>query len=62
MSDREVPFDEDATCDGCGKIGAFDFMGDFYCPKCAEQAVESETDDDQDEEVPGDPTSLPPQP
>ena len=31
---RDVPFDKDAVCDGCGAMGAFDFMGDFFCPKC----------------------------
>ena len=31
---RDVPFDENAICDGCGTLGAFDFMGDFFCPKC----------------------------
>ena len=34
MSDRDVPFDENATCDGCGTIGAWDFMGDYFCEKC----------------------------
>jgi hypothetical protein len=31
---REVPFDEDAVCDHCGKRGAFDFMGDLICAEC----------------------------
>jgi len=31
---RDVPFDENATCDGCGATGAADFMGDIYCEKC----------------------------
>ena len=31
---REVPFDKDAICDICGAQGAFDFMGDFVCPRC----------------------------
>ena len=35
MSDRGVPFDEDAICDVCGKNGAFDFMGDYLCPDCS---------------------------
>lgn len=47
MGSREVPFDRDATCDGCGAKGAFDFMGDYLCPKCAEKAVESDDDDEQ---------------
>ena len=34
MSDRTVPFDESANCDGCGRKGAFDFMGDLYCQDC----------------------------
>lgn len=31
---REVPYDENAVCDGCGKIGAFDYMGDYFCDIC----------------------------
>ncbi len=31
---RDVQFDENAVCDECGVLGAFDFMGDFVCPKC----------------------------
>lgn len=36
--DREIPFDEDAICDGCGCKGAYDFMGDYLCDKCASKA------------------------
>lgn len=47
---REIPFDENAECDWCGAIGAFDFMGDFLCPNCAASAIppdyESEEEDD----------------
>lgn len=32
--DREIPFEKDAKCDVCGKMGAFDFMGDYICEKC----------------------------
>ena len=39
MGDREVPFDNDAICDACGKVGAFDFMGDLLCPECAGKAI-----------------------
>lgn len=31
---RDVPFDEEETCDICGKKGAYDFMGDYICPEC----------------------------
>ena len=31
---RDIPFDVNEICDGCGKKGAFDFMGDFYCADC----------------------------
>jgi len=34
---RDVPFDENAMCDICGKLGAFDFMGDFFCSECIEK-------------------------
>lgn len=42
MRSREVPFDENAKCDVCGQLGAFDFMGDLICPKCAEEARDRE--------------------
>ena len=32
---RMVPFDEKAKCESCGKVGAFDFMGDLLCGDCA---------------------------
>jgi|GEM_PF-6308042 hypothetical protein len=31
---RNVPFEKNLRCDGCGVLGAFDFMGDFYCVAC----------------------------
>lgn len=31
---RTVPLDEDAACDRCGKAGALDFMGDYFCNDC----------------------------
>jgi hypothetical protein len=34
---REVPFYKDAICDGCGKVGAYDFMGDCFCPECCDK-------------------------
>jgi len=32
---RDVPFDERAECDICGKVGACDYMGDLICYECA---------------------------
>jgi len=34
---RIVPFDHDAVCDECGKKGAYDFMGDFFCQECSDK-------------------------
>jgi hypothetical protein len=45
MGDRDVPFDEFAVCDGCGEIGAFDFMGDFFCSKCITEGQVVERDE-----------------
>lgn len=28
---RDIPFEEGARCDVCGRMGAFDFMGDYLC-------------------------------
>ena len=36
---RDVPYFEDDICDVCGKVGAFDFMGDFLCPECAKEVT-----------------------
>jgi len=32
--DREIPYEENSVCDGCGHIGAYDFVGDYYCDDC----------------------------
>lgn len=32
---RDVPFNPNAKCDTCGRIGAYDFMGDYICTKCS---------------------------
>ena len=42
MGDRTVPFDEKEVCDICGKVGAFDFMGDLLCPECTEKVIPHE--------------------
>lgn len=39
LSDRTVPFDKNEVCDVCGKVGAYDFMGDLLCPDCAHKAM-----------------------
>lgn len=35
MSVRCFPFNVNAICDCCGMVGAYDFMGDLLCEKCA---------------------------
>lgn len=37
---REVIYIPDTDCDICGARGAFDFMGDFFCLKCAAARME----------------------
>lgn len=32
---RDIPFERNATCDNCGRIGAFDYMGDYWCGACS---------------------------
>lgn len=32
---RNIPFDANAKCESCGVLGAYDFMGDELCHKCA---------------------------
>lgn len=39
---RDVPFDREAICDECGKKGAYDFMGDFFCPECTQKLIVTE--------------------
>jgi len=36
---RDIPFDKDGVCDVCGKVGAYDFMGDCLCPECAHKVI-----------------------
>jgi len=33
-----LPYDENSTCDRCGKFGAFDLGGRFLCAACYEEA------------------------
>ena len=42
MGSREVSFDENEVCDVCGAKGAYDFMGDYLCSKCAEKYIDAE--------------------
>lgn len=37
MSDRTVPYNKQAKCDGCGAVGAYDFMGDYVCSGCMDK-------------------------
>lgn len=37
---REVEFDPNDVCDGCGAKGAFDFMGDLICQACLDKPFE----------------------
>ena len=39
MGSREVHFYTDEICDICGKVGAYDFMGDCLCPECVEKLL-----------------------
>lgn len=39
---RDVPFKPEATCDECGAKGAYDFMGDYFCQKCTDEAFDKE--------------------
>jgi hypothetical protein len=45
-TDIEIPFDESAVCYYCGKIGAFDLMGDDFCAECLAKMF-ARTDDDE---------------
>lgn len=44
--DRELPFDPDVICEGCGKQGAYDCMGDWLCWEC----IDGGADDEEEEE------------
>ena len=48
LDNRMVPFDPDAICDLCGAVGAFDFMGDFYCEECVDDMKDEWEDDEYD--------------
>lgn len=42
MGDKRVPFEDEAICDECGAVGAYNFMGDYLCPKCTGEALKEE--------------------
>jgi len=39
---RDIPFDPELPCDNCDEIGAYDFMGEYLCPRCADFHIEEE--------------------
>lgn len=41
---RDVPWSEKNTCDGCGAMGAYDFMGDCFCDDCIARMDEEPID------------------
>ena len=47
---RDVYYDKNAKCDECGAVGAFDFMGDYICMKCANKAIEEACDEITEDE------------
>lgn len=40
---REVEWNADKVCDGCGSPGSFDYMGDNICGKCISRAPQPRT-------------------
>jgi hypothetical protein len=42
---REVPFKRDKVCDECGKTGALDFMGDYFCYECCDKFDSDKADE-----------------
>ena len=45
---RDVPYDPEDKCDVCGKLGAFDFMGDYICSDCLADCEEIEEEGGDD--------------
>jgi hypothetical protein len=43
-TDLENQYDFDARCEICGRLGAYDFVGEMICACCAQPPV----DDDED--------------
>ena len=47
---RIVPYNSDLICDDCGHKGAYDFMGDYLCQKCADKYIKNEDDDIEEDD------------
>jgi len=47
VSDRDVEFEESTACDSCGEEGAYDFMGDYLCARCADRNSDAEAMQEQ---------------
>lgn len=47
-SNRDVPFFKNIMCQGCERMGAYDFMGDYLCLNCADVEWVSDGADDGD--------------
>lgn len=35
----------DVECDVCGRMGAYDYKGDYLCPACAKSELQDAVDD-----------------
>lgn len=46
---REVVFKYDERCDVCGRLGAYDFMGDFLCADCSSRYIDGENKENSEE-------------
>lgn len=49
MGIRRFEFEQDAICESCGAIGAWDFYGDILCNACVDLDEEEEIDDEHGE-------------
>lgn len=41
---RDVPFRDYLVCDVCHRLGAYDFMGDYYCEDCLKDSDVEDND------------------
>lgn len=45
MTDRTIPYEPDHPCEECGRMGAYDLMGDYLCAECAYEITMGDDDD-----------------
>ena len=48
---QDLEYDYSMYCDDCGKLGAFELDGDYYCRSCLDKMEEEDVDNVEDDDI-----------